>query len=61
MIQSWGLTLLRAMGHFSSLLGVLADLGEVLRNTPNIERRKGRPSAFQTLEDPENDSLVDTG
>lgn len=60
-IQSWGLTLLRAMGHFSSLLGVLADLGEVLRNTPNIERRKGRPSAFQTLEDPENDSLVDTG
>ena len=51
-IQDWGLALLRAVGNFGELVRLLADLGEVLRNTPGVDRRTRRPSAFETLEDP---------
>jgi Transposase DDE domain len=56
-IQDWGLALLRAVGNFGELVRLLADLGEVLRNTPGVDRRTRRPSAFETLEDP-NDACL---
>ena len=56
-IQDWGLALLRAVGNFGELVRLLADLGEVLRNTPGVDRRTRRPSAFETLEDPDDAAL----
>ena len=56
-IQDWGLALLRAVGDFSELVRLLAALGEVLRNTPGVDRRKRKPAAFQTLQKPNADGL----
>jgi len=56
-IQDWALALARALGCFSELVRLLADLAEVLRNTPGVDRRANKPAAFQTLEDPNNDGF----
>jgi hypothetical protein len=56
-IQDWGLALLRAVGNFSELVRLPADLGEVLRNTPGVDRRRRRPSAFETLKGPDGADL----
>lgn len=56
-IQDWGMTLLLAIADFNELVRVLAVLGEELRNTPGVDRRKRKPAAFQTLENPNADGI----
>lgn len=60
-IQGWGLVLARSIGSFNELVRLLADLAEVLRNTPGVDRKTKKPAAFQTLEDPNNDGLFSSG
>ena len=58
-IQDWCLALLRVIGSFDELVRWLAALGEVLRNTPGVDRRKRKPPACQTLENPNKDGLCE--
>lgn len=60
-IQEWGMALVRAVGHFDELVRLLAALGEALRNTPGVDRRRRKPAAFQTLENPNKDGLCERG
>jgi hypothetical protein len=56
-IQDWGLALAQAIGSFDELVRLLASLGEVLRATPGVDRRRRKPAAFETLENPHDDGL----
>jgi hypothetical protein len=51
--QSWGLSLLVALGSFMELLRVLALLGEALRRIAKVDKRKKRAGTLQTLENPQ--------
>ena len=58
-IQDWCLSLLLAIGSFDELVRLLAALGAVLRDTPGVDRRKRKPAACQTLENPNKDGLCE--
>jgi hypothetical protein len=56
-IQDWGMTLVWVVGSFDELVRLLAALGEVLGATPGVDRRRRKPAAFETLENPGEDGL----
>ena len=57
-VQSWGRTLLRALGRLSRLIEELLELSRELRGAVGVQKRKKKPSALQTLQGPEHDGMA---
>jgi hypothetical protein len=57
-VQSWGRTLLRALGSVTRLIEELAELSQELRGIAGVQKRRKKPSAFQTVQNPEHDGMA---
>jgi Transposase DDE domain len=51
--QSWGMSLLMAVGHFMELVRLLGVMGEALRRIAKVDKRKKKAGTLQTLEQPQ--------